>query len=262
MLSEVGLFLLALIAVLMAFASSISALRHNQPDFKGIHHGALTLLEMTLRMYDGKHYEMYESDPQLLVFVGIFLFIVVAFLLNMLVAQLTCAYEALHVDMVGYARLDRIDVVVNSMSSVTESRWRTFFNYMKLGEKIEFGAGDVGLAGGIQILEPVNLNPTTQDMIRRFGGSTSVEMQWPAEADDTNDDAGKFDRIEALIQRTLKRIARSGGGKGGGSSGSGSSLNSHTVGRQDEGRAVASLQEDHDGSEDSNTDSNKEGAGA
>ena len=30
-------------------------------------------------------------------------------------------------------------------------------------------------------MEPANANPTNVDMIRRFGGSTSVEMQWPAE---------------------------------------------------------------------------------
>ena len=38
-----------------------------------------------------------------LVVVFVFLVTVVVFLLNMLVAQLTCAYEAVYVDMVGYA---------------------------------------------------------------------------------------------------------------------------------------------------------------
>merc|ERR1719183_1624731 len=52
-------------------------------------------------------------------------------------------------------------------------------------------------------------------MIRRFGGSTSVEMQWPVEQEGTgSDENDRFDRLEGLIQKTLKRITRTGGGRG------------------------------------------------
>merc|ERR1719267_65934 len=91
MLSEVSLFLLALAAILLAFASGISVIKHNQEDFAGIHKGLLSLLEMTMRMYDGAHFESYESDPLVLICVFLFLVAVIVFLLNMLVAQLTCA---------------------------------------------------------------------------------------------------------------------------------------------------------------------------
>merc|ERR1719191_1842204 len=45
MLSEVSLFLLALAAILLAFATGISVIKHDQADFSGIHKGLLALLE-------------------------------------------------------------------------------------------------------------------------------------------------------------------------------------------------------------------------
>merc|ERR1719263_1276848 len=221
MLSEVSLFLLALVAILLAFASGISVIEHDQKDFAGIHKGLLALLEMTMRMYDGAHYESYESDPLVLVCVFVFLVVVIVFLLNMLVAQLTCAYEAVYVDMIGYARLERIVIIVGIMPIVSDKRWSSFCESLKLDSKCEFNAGDIGVNGGIQVLEAANLNPTTEDQIRRFGGSTSVEMQWPAEQEGQGDEDDRFERMENLIQKTLKRITKGGGGgkRGQGSSG-------------------------------------------
>merc|ERR1719230_847045 len=220
MLSEVSLFLLALAAVLLAFASGISVIKHDQEDFAGIHKGLLALLEMTMRMYDGAHFEMYESDQLVLVCVFVYLVTVIVFLLNMLVAQLTCAYEAVYSDMIGYARLERIEIIVGIMPVGSEKRWRGFCDSLRLDQKCEFNAGDIGVTGGMQSAEPANLNPTTVDMIKRFGGSTSVEMQWPAETEGTGDESDRFDRLENLIQKTLKRITKT-GGRGGGAKGSG-----------------------------------------
>merc|ERR1719247_3504128 len=107
--------------------------------------------------------------------------------------------------MIGYARLERIEIIVGIMPVVSEKRWTGF----------------------CEMLKPANLNPTTQDMIKRFGGSTSVEMQWPIEQEGEGDEDDRFERMEALIQKTLKRITKGGtGGKGGrGMSGSGSNSN-------------------------------------
>jgi len=225
MLSEVALFVLALTGGMLTFSSGISVLKHDQEDFAGIHKGLLSLMEMTMKMFDGKHYELYEDDPMVLVCVFAFLIFVSVFLVNMLIAQLTCAYESVYVDMVGYARLERVEIIVSTMPQVSEKRWVRFLDTMKLDQKIEFGAGDIGVGGGMQVLEPASANPTTVDMIKRFGGSTSVEMQWPQEDEGDGDENDRFDRMEKLIQRTLKRLSGSGGkkGKGGGTnSGSGS----------------------------------------
>merc|ERR1719428_1462636 len=210
---------------MLTFSSGISVLKHDQEDFAGIHKGLLSLMEMTMKMFDGKHYELYEDDPMVLVCVFAFLIFVSVFLVNMLIAQLTCAYESVYVDMVGYARLERVEIIVSTMPQVSEKRWLKFLDTLKLDQKVEFGAGDIGVAGGLQVLEPASANPTTVDMIKRFGGSTSVEMQWPQEDEGDGDENDRFDRMEKLIQRTLKRLSGSGGkkGKGGGTnSGSGS----------------------------------------
>merc|ERR1719157_454007 len=107
------------------------------------------------------------------------------------------------------------------MASVSETRWRAFCESLRLHEKCEFGAGDVGVTGGLQVLEPANLNPTTRDVIRRFGGSTSVEMQWPVEVE-IGDEGDRFERLESLVQKSLKRMTKGGSRGKGGSSGSGS----------------------------------------
>jgi len=226
--------------VLLAFASGISVIKHDQNDFAGIHKGLITLLEMTMRMYSGEHFETYESDPLVLICVFVFLVTVLIFLLNMLVAQLTCAYEAVYVDMIGYARLERIEIIVGIMPVVAEKRWRAFCDSIKLDQKVEFNAGDVGVNGGVQIMEPANANPTTVDMIKRFGGSTSVEMQWPVEQEGQGDEDDRFERLENLIQKTLKRITKGGGGKG---RGSGSGSNSNDMGNEGDGSEKTSTDE-------------------
>merc|ERR1719405_344594 len=49
-------------------------------------------------------------------------------------------------------------------------------------------------------------------MIRRFGGSTSPEIQWPEDdAEGLGDGEDRFEKLEKLIQRTLKRVTKSHG---------------------------------------------------
>jgi hemoglobin-like flavoprotein len=245
MVAEVGLFLLALVAVIVTFSSSISVIEHDQYDYAGIHKGVLSLLEITMKMFDGRHYEGYESDPLVLVCVFFFIVVVSIFLTNMLVAQLTCAYEAVYNDMVGYARLERMNIIVTTMPSVSDKSWSRFKDKLGLDQKTEFNAGDLGVSGGLQILEPANANPTTEDQIARFGGSTSPEMQWPAEQEGEGDENDRFERVEALIQKTLKRITKGSGGAKGGGSGSGSGDNSGSAGNgTNQGDEEAGSEED------------------
>merc|ERR1719387_2697358 len=141
----------------------------------------------------------------------IFLIITVIFFLSMLVAQLSCAYSAVYEDMVGYARLERTETIVEIVTQVSKNRWTAFVESLRLGKRLEFNAGDIGVAGGIQMREAANIHPTTVDMIRRFGGSTSPEIQWP-EDDQDGDGDDKFERMEKLIQRALQRLTKGGGG--------------------------------------------------
>merc|ERR1719261_193068 len=183
----------------------------------------MTLAEIALSMTSAQKYEDYKKDPMVLLVVFIFILFAVVFLLNLLIAQLTCAYQSIYEDMVGYARLNRINIIVETMPSVSKRRWNNFVSSSRLDKKIEFNSGDVGVNGGVQLKEAASLNPTTKDQIRRFGGSTSLSMQFPAEDDEEGDESDRFDRLEKLIQRALKRITHGGGAKGAKKSKAGSS---------------------------------------
>merc|ERR1719436_1598017 len=165
-----------------------------------------------LQIFSGEKYEKLYHEWSILW--GCFAYLIVSqiFLLNMLVAQLSCAYDAVYSDMVGYARLKRILIIVESMPQVSAKRWTRWTQSLSFEQRIEFNEGDIGLANGIATTEAASLNPTTQDQIKRFGGSTSPSIQWPEEDNAGDDDSDKFERLENLIKRTMERITKAGGG--------------------------------------------------
>merc|ERR1719265_89167 len=226
MLSEVALALGALAVSVLTFSSAASVLKQESADFAGLHKGAFALFRMVMRAYDAQHYETLEKEPTLLILVFVFMIVTVIFFLNMLIAQLSCAYGSVYADMVGYARLERAEKTVEIVPSVPKARWVRFIDSLRLNKRLEFGQGDIGVAGGIQMIEAASVHPTTVDMIRRFGGSTNKEAQWPEEDEGDGGDDDRFERLEKLIQRTLKRVTKGGGGgsksgSGGGSGGGG-----------------------------------------
>merc|ERR1719252_341815 len=147
---------------------------------------------MVLGAFDSTRYTKLHDEPVLQAMTFIFLIITVIFFLSMLVAQLSCAYSAVYEDMVGYARLERTETIVEIVTQVSKNRWTAFVDSLRLGKRLEFNAGDIGVAGGIQMREAANIHPTTVDMIKRF------------------------EKMEKLLQRTLQRITKTGGSHRGG----------------------------------------------
>eukprot|EP00927_Polykrikos_kofoidii_P045609 TRINITY_DN3963_c0_g1_i8.p1 TRINITY_DN3963_c0_g1~~TRINITY_DN3963_c0_g1_i8.p1 ORF type:complete len:196 (-),score=47.99 TRINITY_DN3963_c0_g1_i8:153-740(-) len=160
--------------------------------------------------------------PMVLLSVFVFIIVTTIFFNNLLVAQLYSVYSSSFDDMVGYARLGRLQVIVDTLPKVSRKNWANFVDIMQFDKKIEFNEGDVGVAGGLQIREAAALHPTLTDVIRRFGGSTSPQMQWPEETDNATDEDDKFERIEKLLQNIQKRLAGGPGNNGGGGGRSGS----------------------------------------
>jgi uncharacterized membrane protein YgcG len=236
MLAELALFLLAEALVLLTLSSAFSCLEQKQAEFKSIPSGFMALWKMIVSMYSTDDYEELHNEPVVLIGVYGYLILSSVFLMNLLIAQLSCAYDAIYADMVGFARLKRIKIVVDAMRSVSDKRWGRFIEYLELDTRIEFNEGDVGLAGGVQVLEAAGANPTTVDTIKRFGGSTNATIQWPEE-EDQNDDSDRFQRIEDLIKKMGEATssgktghkkhkakgASSSGMSGGGGSGAGAS---------------------------------------
>ncbi|CAE8729826.1 unnamed protein product [Polarella glacialis] len=219
-ISELGLFLMAAFVIILGVGSAISTLNLQNKDFEDIPNGMLSLTMLTLSLYPTGHFQEMRETPVVLICVGVFIILVMFFLLSLLVAQLNLAYQAVYTDMVGYARLSRCKIIVASMPMVSEYRWKRWLATLKLDEHLEFNEGDIGLPGGIQVLEPANANPINVDMICRFGGSTSPSLQWPEE-EGGNDESDKFDRLEKAILRATKKM---GGGREGGKSGGSSSM--------------------------------------
>merc|ERR1719487_656764 len=201
MLVEIALFLLAMASVLLMLSSALSCLKQSDKAFKTIPAGFQSLWEMMLGMFSTDHYKSLHDEPVVLCGVYFFLVVSCVFLINLLIAQLCCSYDAIYIDMVGYARLQRSRIIVETMPSVSPKRWAMFKEGLGFDSRIEFNEGDIGVAGGIQMMEPANANPTTQDSIKRVGGTTSALAQWPEEEGDAEDD--KFGKLEAMIKKAM-----------------------------------------------------------
>merc|ERR1719199_1017820 len=134
------------------------------------------------------------------------MFLALIFLINALIAQFNSAYDAIYQDMVGYARLKRIKVIVESVPLVTKQKWESFLAALSFDTKLEFNDGDVGLSGGYATTEAANLHPTTEERIERFGGSTEVTIPFP-DTEDNDEDNDRFGRLEKVIMRTLEKLA-------------------------------------------------------
>jgi len=215
-LSELMQFLFALLFFTLAFAAAVSCLEQENVDFSGLPMSFLQLLKISMGMFRGSHWDKLHDEPWLLLVIFAYVLVSIICLLNVLVAQLICSYHTTYLDMLGYARLSRGRVVVNTMQSVTNKRWTAFFESLKLDERVEFGEGDIGLPGGMQVLEPANANITTVDMITRFGGSTSPSAPWPEDATMKEDDElARFERMEKLLEKVMDRVTTKGAAKGG-----------------------------------------------
>jgi len=238
-MGEVGLFLLALFFFILCWACAVSTLATMHPEFYIIPASYLTFLEIAFTMHDPHHYDELKFDftkmdksmsadimnMNVIIYIMIILFIIIvfAYLCNLLIAQINCSFQLIFGDMVGFARVSRMQIIVATMPLISHDRWSRWVQTLHLDEKLEFNQGDVGLSGGVQMREAANANPTTVDSIRRFGGSTSPAMPWPEDTDAMEDgEANRLDRIEKVLQRIAKAASGGKAKKGGGSSGGGS----------------------------------------
>jgi uncharacterized membrane protein YgcG len=218
-LQEVFLFLAALGFVIFAFAASTLALFETNPNFKDIPRAALSYLEMAFALFDPTAYQKVTDTVLIFILLILFQICIFVFLLNLLIAQLCSTHQSMYEDIIGYARMQRILTIYATMPYVPVPTWMKWLDSLMLDQKLEFGVGDIGLAGGIQIYEPANLNPTIVDSIKRVGGSTAPGAPWPPEDDDEGEGEGVA-RIEKMVTRMAQTLERRHGkkGKGGGSS--------------------------------------------
>ncbi|CAK9024711.1 Uncharacterized protein SCF082_LOCUS16757 [Durusdinium trenchii] len=202
---EVGLFLTALLLLILAFCTAISTLYYEMPIKEGAHVWLEELTRMALGMYSPEAY-MLIVDTSVIVTVPvcIFLFIVGICLTNLLVAQLSQSYHDAYSNMQGYARLNRASITNTTVQGISAKRWQKFLTSLKLDDPLEFNEGDVGLSGGLQVLEPANAHIVTEDTIKRFGGSTAPSAPWPKDATTEEEEQDKLWLLEQKLQNIIK----------------------------------------------------------
>jgi len=214
MVSEVMLFAGALAFCILMFCCSIAALKHDNEGYRTIPDAALALFQISMSMSGEDHFAKLTEEPVLFIAVSVFIGCTMIFLLNLLIAQLSCSYTSSYEDNLGHARLNRGKIVVDAMSACPPSRWISFVESLRLDQRLEFTEGDLGMPGGSSVMEPAAANPTTVDMVRRYGGSTAPAMPWP---EDTTAIEGedRLEKMEKLLQKTMKRISKTGSRSGG-----------------------------------------------
>lgn len=209
---EVKTFLSALTFLLLTFGSSmpIFCAAENIPDVAGKYDSMpkaiVSLFAITLGWFEADDVMSVRGSHSLFLFI-LFLFggLSVILLLNLLVAQLNRAYEYIYKDMLGFARLNRANLIVDGVSKCSQAKWEKFLEALALDQKIEFDPGDVGIAGGIAVKESAMIHTGLTEQIQRFGGSTSPDSPWPAEKEDEGAEE-RFDRLEQLMMKAVKRM--------------------------------------------------------
>lgn len=204
-LGEVSRFLVALSFLLFTFGTAIACLRRDHLAFKDVTSTIVSLFAITCLMMPRDYREL-QYDPALLFAVIVFVCASAILLLNLLIAQLNCSYEHVYQDMLGYAHLNRASVIMESLQTCSETRWQRFVTSLRLDQRVEFNEGDLGLPGAIQLLEPASLNPVTVERITRYGGTCSPEMRWPEETSSSSNNMDRYERMEHLVKKTLKKF--------------------------------------------------------
>ncbi|CAE7529874.1 unnamed protein product [Symbiodinium pilosum] len=206
-LSEISRFLVALIFLLLTFGSAISVLEHGYFEMRDIPNTVLCLFSITVLLYEDDYRTLMEIEPALLMAVLLFVLASSILLMNLLIAQLNSSYVYIYQDMVGFARLNRAQKIVEALSNFNKNHWTNFIDSLGLDQPLEFNQGDVGVAGGMQITEPASEHVVLKDSILRFGGSCSAELQWPEESKSRGDQE-KLSKIESMAKKVLKKVTQ------------------------------------------------------
>eukprot|EP00913_Durusdinium_trenchii_P008411 g7899.t1 len=229
-ISEVGLFMMALAVLLIAFATSVNALNHHLEDFDGVHVWLRALFQIVLGMFPVSNYDRFQDEAAVMAFVSVFIILAARTgsggrrdfpgwvpgcrPRNLLVAQLNQSYHLKFCDMKGNARLRRARVICSVMaSSAPAKHWRRFLDSLGFEQRLEFNEGDIGIAGGLQVLEPASAITVTFDAVKRYGGSTAPTMPWPPEVEVADMEQDRYERLEKLLLKGIHRHGKSHGKK-------------------------------------------------
>lgn len=209
-MGQVLYFVMAFAFVLLTFGSGISALQQSYWPMQDLGTTLTSLYACALSYYQDD-YRDFSLDPCLLVVLFTFIFFMRVLLLNVLIAQVNQAYVIIYNNMIGFARLRRSEVIISFLRIYPKHRWDAFVNSLGMKVRLEFNEGDVGLAGGIRVIEAAKDHEVSRDRIMRYGGSCSFELPWPDEGhlqdkQKNVTEEEKLIRLEGSLRKLLKQI--------------------------------------------------------
>jgi len=175
-ISEVFLFLVVAVFMIIAFSTALNALDHSI-DVEGVPAWSRMLGQVITQMVPTSFYS----------------------------GQLIEAYPNSCQDLECRARLSRAGILVRMMEQVRHKTFNDFITSLRFDEPLEFNEGDIGLPGGVQVLENANDSVVTVDRIRRYGGSTSPALPWPEDEKKTSFRQERFQRLENLFLKAKSK---------------------------------------------------------
>ncbi|CAE7330419.1 hypothetical protein AK812_SmicGene4882 [Symbiodinium microadriaticum] len=206
---EFVLYLGALGFVATAFASAIACLPQTGADdsvqLRDFYHwpsAFQSLLSMSLSMYSGNSFEEINTATEVPLKWWIIAFGACwhIFLTNLMIAHFCESYRGIFQDAMGHAWLTRGTLILETaMPLVSLKKWKGFVESLKLEEPCELDEGDVGPRGGVATaegpFEHLKSPGVELDRVRRFGGLASIELPWPEEKADKEDDSEKLQKM-------------------------------------------------------------------
>jgi len=230
---QVFLCLGAVIACIFIFTFAIAAMSREVDlvgleEFSTIGNIAQLLIQIAWGLTSMEQMKTIAQQSSLL-FTAIVLYSILVYtcFYNLLVSQFCGVYMALSEDIQGHARLERGFIIMETLKGINMHRWKRFMTSMSLERRVDFGEGDIGLAGGIKVFEAALEHPISKDQIVRFGGHTDPTLPWPEKDHDDKDALEKM--IQRTIQNTLKKSLGKNGDTVGTSSSHQSSMSHHSV---------------------------------
>ncbi|CAE7808573.1 unnamed protein product [Symbiodinium sp. CCMP2456] len=208
-LPELFLMITAVAFLVIMFATCVAVSHTSVDAFKDMPTAGMRFFQIAAKMQDNRGMPEISTVPLLMVAIGLFVLAVVFGAFNIFVAQLTCAHQEIYDSMVGYSILRRMQISIDTMQTLRRRKFKQFVDSLVMDEPLEFGEGDIGLPGGVQIMECASLHPQNKESIIRFGGSTESSMQWPKEeALEIASEDARLDRLVKKFDKSLLRISK------------------------------------------------------
>jgi hypothetical protein len=144
-----------------------------------------------------------ETPSLVLVFITCYGVFMSVLFLRLLTAQLSTSYASLLKETHGFAILSAASFVLQLEAGLAQQGRMKFYEELGFGNRLPFDTMDLGVQGGVQVMEPLHKWPIVeQDRVMRFTGAAGMDEPWPVpHADITLEE--RLIGIDTRIRQTM-----------------------------------------------------------